>query len=156
MTVSAHYHHWRYRRRWIAAGVVAGCLAAVVAYTELNGGSRALGEVAPEAAPATLKPVGDTGINRVVLSAHAARRLGIRTSPVRGSVVPYSALIYAADGEVWTYSQVGPLTFVRHRVVVDRIDGSRAFVGNGPPAGSRVVTTGAAELFGAEFEFAED
>jgi hypothetical protein len=156
MTVSAHYHTWRYRRRWIAAGVIAACVGAVVAYTELSGGSRALGEVAAEPAPATLRPIGDTGLNRVVLSAHAAARLGIRTTPVRGSAVPYSALIYAPNGEVWTYSQVGPLTFVRHRVAVEQIAGNRAFVRNGPRAGSRVVTTGAAELFGAEFEFAED
>lgn len=93
---------------------------------------------------------------RVVLTAHAAERLDIQTAPVAaggggGRVVPYAALIYDEHGEVWTYTNPEPLTFVRERVAVTRIDGPRALVSRGPAVGTAVVTVGTAELYGTEF-----
>jgi hypothetical protein len=69
--------------------------------------------------------------------------------PLR-KVVPYSAVFYDVRGDSWTYTQPAPLTFVRHRVTVDYIDGDRAVLSDGPPAGTEVVTVGATELSGTE------
>ena len=43
---------------------------------------------------------------------------------------------------------------MRADVVVDRIDGDRVLLTEGPRPGSRVVTVGAAEVYGAELEIA--
>ena len=39
-------------------------------------------------------------------------------------------------------------------VTVDRIEGKRVFVSKGPAAGTKVVTVGATEVYGAELEIA--
>jgi hypothetical protein len=47
--------------------------------------------------------------------------------------------------------------FVRHDIRVDEIEGSRAVLGDGPGAGTAVVTVGAPELWGIEYgEIEED
>jgi len=107
--------------------------------------------------PANLEPVAGTTLNRVVLSARAAERLGIETVPVGHTkarpVIPYSAVLYDARGETWVYTNPQPLVFVRNRVGIDYIDGDRAVLVDGPPAGTAIVAVGGAELFGTEFEF---
>lgn len=132
--------------------------------------------------PVTLEPIAGTGLNRVVLSARAAQRLGIETVPINqaegvrtatgsrlaawpaGSltaqsasqrVVPYSAVLYDANGETWVYTNPEPFVFVRLRVRIDYIEGDRAVLADGPPAGTTIVAVGGAELFGAEFEVAD-
>jgi hypothetical protein len=153
----------RPRRLLLVVALVAGGLSGFGVYEALSGGSKALGNVVEEQAPATVRPLGSTGLNRIVLSPQAAIRLGIETAPVhselvrhvRRLIVPYSALIYGAEGAVWTYIRTKPLTFVRRALTVESIDGERALVSNGPSAGARVVTTGASELFGSEIEFEE-
>jgi multidrug efflux pump subunit AcrA (membrane-fusion protein) len=64
--------------------------------------------------------------------------------------VPYSALLYDLDGTAWVYVSPEPLSFQRHEVVVDRIEGDIAVLSSGPPVGTEVVKTGATELFGVE------
>lgn len=66
-------------------------------------------------------------------------------------VIPYAAVLYDLHGETWVYTKPEPLVFVRAPIVVDYIDGDLAVLSEGPPAGTEVVTAGAAELFGAEF-----
>lgn len=93
---------------------------------------------------------------RVILSAHAATRLGVETAPVvrlpgGRTAVPYSALIYDVTGATWAYTNPEPLTFVRESVTVARIDGDRAVLGRGPAVGTQVATVGVAELYGTEF-----
>jgi len=44
------------------------------------------------------------------------------------------------------------MVFKRTRVEVDRIKGDRLYLQTGPEPGTKVVTVGASELFGAEFE----
>lgn len=65
--------------------------------------------------------------------------------------VPWSALLYDAHGGAWVYEQTAPQTFVRRRVLVRRVEGASVLLDSGLPAGTTVVKTGAAELFGAEF-----
>lgn len=82
------------------------------------------------------------------------QRVGV-TLPLRGEeadlVVPRSALIRDALGGTWVYENVAAHSYTRRRVSVDRVVGDRAALGSGPKVGARVVTEGAAELYGAEF-----
>lgn len=64
---------------------------------------------------------------------------------------PSSAVIYDATGGAWVYTVKGPETFARSRVSVSRIAGETAILAAGPPAGTKIVSVGVAELFGAEF-----
>lgn len=106
--------------------------------------------------PATLEPVGNTGLTRITLTQQAADRLGVQMAVIAEQdgklVAPYSALLYDADGGTWVYVNLQGLAFKREGVVVDRIDGETMYLSKGPSAGSKVASTGAAELFGAEFE----
>jgi hypothetical protein len=65
-------------------------------------------------------------------------------------VIPFSAVIYSPDGKAWTYTMVEPLTFVRHAIDIEFVAGDRAVLREGPPTGTAIVTTGAAELWGVE------
>lgn len=67
------------------------------------------------------------------------------------SVVPYSSVIYDLAGDTWVYTNPQPLTFIRHKVNVDYIEGDLAVLSEGPPEGTPVVTAGVAQLFGVEF-----
>lgn len=139
----------------LACGVtLAGCKPASVKATESK--------------PAHVEPIAGTELHKVTLTARAAERLDIKTAAVRQAqvmrqvragrsaslrmVVPYSAVLYDARGETWVYTSPEPLVFIRHRIVIDYIDGDQAVLSAGPPLGTLVVTVGGAELFGAEFE----
>jgi hypothetical protein len=77
-------------------------------------------------------------------------KVSLSGSETLQKVIPYAALLYDTQGVTWAYTRVESLAFVRHRVVVDFIEGEWAVLSEGPPAGTEVVTTGAGELFGAE------
>lgn len=66
-------------------------------------------------------------------------------------VVPWSAVLHDINGGTWVYENTAPQVFVRRPVevrdVVDRV----AVLARGPAPGTRIVTTGAAELFSTEF-----
>ncbi len=47
-----------------------------------------------------------------------------------------------------------PLTFVRARVEVVRVDGDRVLLSGGLQPGTEVVTVGATEVYGAELDIA--
>ena len=63
-------------------------------------------------------------------------------------VIPYDAVLYAADGSTFTYTSPKPHVFVRAPISVRNIRGDRAVLSAGPPAGTPVVTVGSQELFG--------
>lgn len=111
------------------------------------------GSAAPAEEAIHMEELAD-GLKELTLSAKAAERLGVETVPVAGSgstlTVPYAAVIYDAQGVTWSYVNTEPLTYVRAEINVDEIDGDIAVLSAGPPAGTPVVTTGAAELYGAE------
>ena len=65
-------------------------------------------------------------------------------------IVPYGSVIYDPQGRTWAYIKTEPLVFIRHRINIDYIDGDEAFLIDGPPAGTEVVTVGAGELSGYE------
>ncbi len=71
------------------------------------------------------------------------------------TAVPWSAVIQDIQGGSWVYESVGPQTFVRRRVEVRYVVGTWAALEHGPPVGTKIVTVGTVELFGAEFGFAK-
>jgi cobalt-zinc-cadmium efflux system membrane fusion protein len=81
-------------------------------------------------------------------------RVSIRL-PRRGRgealVVPKAALLHDAYGGTWVYVATELRKFSRHRVIVVDVVGDLAILSRGPAQGTRVVTDGAAELFGTEF-----
>jgi hypothetical protein len=94
----------------------------------------------------------------VTLTEDAEKRIDLQTARIedkdingaKQKVMPYSALLYDTEGETWTFTNAEPLTYVRQKIKVDRIDGDNAILAQGPAAGTKVVTVGAAELFGSE------
>lgn len=69
----------------------------------------------------------------------------------RALVVPASAVLYDIHGGTWVYEALGNQSYVRRRVEVLRVERERAVLARGPAEGTRIVTVGAAELFGTEF-----
>jgi hypothetical protein len=114
--------------------------------------------VQPKVEAVTVEAIPGSDLERLTLSEHAAKRLGVQTTPVAAgpagqasrTSVPYSAIVYDAAGATWMYTSPNPLVFVRHEVVVDRVTADQAFLSAGPAIGTPVVTVGAAELWGIE------
>jgi hypothetical protein len=110
-----------------------------------------------EEQPYSLEPIEGEDVLRVTLTESAVERIGIETVPVeqRGSrlVVPYDAVYIDAHGGFWVYTNPEPFVFVRAPIEIVHETSSRAFLADGPPAGTRVVTVGAPELYGSETEF---
>jgi hypothetical protein len=110
--------------------------------------------------PSHVEPIEGSELSRVILSERAAQRLGIQTAEVASEerdeaprqVIPYGAVLYDQNGEAWTYTSPEPLTFVRHPITIETIDGDVAILTEGPPDGTAVVSVGAAELYGTEYE----
>ena len=114
--------------------------------------------VQPKVEAVTVEAIPGSDLERLALSDHAAKRLGVQTAAVAAgptgesgaTSVPYSAIVYDAAGATWTYTSPNPLVFVRHEVVVERISADQAVLSAGPAIGTPVVTVGAAELWGIE------
>ena len=127
-----------------AAAILAGCATAAPAETP----------------PALIKPVAGSQIPQLQLTERAVQRLGLVTQPVRQTgtaghaareIIPYSAVVYDTDGSTWTYVNTVARTYERKPITVTEIDGDVAQLSAGPPAGTPVVTVGAAELLGTEY-----
>jgi hypothetical protein len=148
------------RRRQLCAACVGVVLiaasAALSACGEASSGYDY--ETASHHEPAKLEPINGTDVQRVIFDAEGAERAGIQTSAVRQNgqetVIPYSAVIYDAEGKSYAYTAPEPLTFVRREIEIDGIDGDSVMLSDGPSAGTKVVTVGAALVYGTEFEVA--
>jgi ABC-type oligopeptide transport system substrate-binding subunit len=137
----------RPRRLALAGLVVATAALPVAGCTEVET------ETATGYEPSTLEPVkGNKDVQRVTFTEEGARRVDLQTASVRRNVVPYAALIYDPEGKTYVYTSPKPLEYLRKEVKVDRIEGDRVLVSRGPPAGTEVVTVGAAEVYGTELE----
>jgi membrane fusion protein, heavy metal efflux system len=68
-----------------------------------------------------------------------------------GLVIPESSVVYDIHGVAWVYEDIGKNTYVRRRIEISRHVAERVVVSRGLTAGARVVSVGAAELFGTEF-----
>jgi hypothetical protein len=126
------------------------------------------GSAAPdEVPPATVTQIAGSQVARLQLTGQAVQRLGITTQPVREApaakgkapaktgarkVIPYSAVVYDADGSTWTYVNTAARTYVRQPITIAKIQGNIAVLSAGPPVGAAVVTVGSAELLGTEYD----
>jgi hypothetical protein len=149
----------RYRNFWILAVLMIGALSLVI-FTRASADETETGY----SDPALVEPIEGSSLNRVTLTQKAADRLGVETASVEdrevggapAKVLPYSAVLYDANGDTWTYTNPEPLVFIRQQINIDRVDGESAILAEGPDAGTKVVTVGAAELIGTEFGVDED
>jgi hypothetical protein len=132
--------------RWLFIGV----LSVAVAITGC--GERPTQAASEE--PAVVEEVDGSELSRITLSSDAARRLGITTVLVgthgASLAVPYSAVLYDSEGHTWAYTSAEENVFQRHELIVERVEDGVAILRDGPAAGTAVVTTGAAELYGTE------
>ena len=145
---------------WLVVTLICACLlvsACGQAPADEGGGG-------DEARPITVEQLGGQEPTRETLTEDAAKRLDIQTAAAQDAelngakrtVIPYAAIIYDTEGATWVYLNTEPLTFVRHSITVDDIQGDKAFLTDALPSGSAVVTVGVAELYGAESEFEEE
>jgi RND family efflux transporter MFP subunit len=113
----------------------------------------------PVNAPPTADPASDTADLYFELqnpdgSLRPGQKMGVtlseRTS-AESLVVPWSAVLHDINGGTWVYESTAPQQYVRRRVEVRRVVGSLAVLARGPAVGAKVVTDGAAEIFGTEF-----
>ncbi|MDP9185052.1 MAG: hypothetical protein M3O29_05225, partial [Actinomycetota bacterium] len=106
-------------------------------------------------------PIEGSDVAQVTLSEEAAGRIDVQTRPVEAAghaqlTIPYAAVLYDPAGDTWTYTSPDPFVFVRESIDVIEIDGDQALLSDGPPPGTQVVTVGAAELLGTEYEVGEE
>ena len=141
--------------RWLAAALIIPCVGA----WGCGNASEFDNEAASDEGPARVEPIKGSDISRVILTAAAAHRLGIRTAPAQDTsaggmrrwTIPYTALLYDAQGNTFTYTNPSRLTYVRQGIKVQSIEHGVVLLRSGPPAGTPVVTVGAPELLGTEY-----
>jgi hypothetical protein len=114
--------------------------------------------------PAVVQSIQGSAVKQLRLTGQAIHRLGITTAAVRTGqatidgqrgtykLIPYSAVIYDNDGSTWTFVSTVSRTFVRQQITVGAIQGDTAVLAAGPVAGAAVVTVGAPELLGTEYD----
>jgi hypothetical protein len=92
----------------------------------------------------------------VEFTPEGAKRTGLRTEAVertgRRVSVPYAALLYDPEGKTYVYTSPKELHYVKAEVRVARVESGRVVLARGPPPGTRIVTTGAVEVYGTELE----
>lgn len=151
---------------WVKVPVYVGDLDRIAADKEakVGGLSGIPGAADRPAQPVPAPPSGDpiaVTVNIFYEVANAERtlrpgqRVGV-TLPLKGDeeslVVPRAALLRDIHGGTWVYENTGPHAFSRRRVAVDRVVGDVVALASGPKPPAKVVTDGAAELFGEEFK----
>ncbi len=149
---------------WVRVNVFVGDLRSirlgsgvtVRGLTERPSGSDA--EALPVSGPPTADPATSSFDLYYALPREASFRPGERVSvtvPYGASTpalhIPESAIVRDVAGTAWAYVPVGAHAFERVRVEVERVGPEGARLSRGLSAGAPVVTTGASELFGAEF-----
>jgi Cu/Ag efflux pump CusA len=105
-------------------------------------------------AAASVEEAPGGGPSRLTLAEASVERLGVVTGPVTGDpgnlAIPYSAVVYDAEGGTWTFVEVDTRVYQRAEITISSIEGDQVRLSAGPEPGSAVVTVGAAELVGVE------
>jgi hypothetical protein len=150
---------------WVRVPVYVGDLPKLKTTQEARVGGLADAAGAPKLAakPVIAPPSANPGAATVDLfyevpNDDRALRLGQKVGVTMGVreaeeslVVPWSAVVHDIHGGTWVYENTGPQTFARRRVQVRSVADQNAALASGPKPGAKVVTSGAAELFGTEF-----
>ncbi|MDR7080886.1 hypothetical protein J2X01_000155 [Arthrobacter ginsengisoli] len=107
-------------------------------------------------APAKVEKNSTTGIAKLTLTEHGLSRIDLQTATVAAGagsdvLLPYASLLYDANGKTWVYTNPAPRVFERQAVTVSKVESGVVTASQGPAVGTPVVTVGAVELFGAEF-----
>ena len=125
-------HHRRGRRLLALLAGTAGCSAAS------NDGPEASRRRPPSQTTAKGAPP------KVTLTEDAVQRIGLQTAAVRhakvvvagragaAAVVPFSAVVYVADGSSWAYAAVAPNVYVRRADPVAAVEGEHRGAVHGP------------------------
>lgn len=104
--------------------------------------------------PGHVKDIPGSDVDLVTLADGAAERLQIRTAEVVAAgkllVVPDEAVFVDTAGVWWVFTSPEPDHFVRAEIQLLRHKNGKAFLAEGPAAGTKVVVVGAAELSGIE------
>jgi hypothetical protein len=113
--------------------------------------------------PAHVDHLEGEAIHKMTLTDKAVERLDVQTTPAREGkvegapegeaariVVPYSSLIYFADGTTHVYTNPEKNVYIRQPVEVDYIEGDMVVLKKGPAPGTLVASVAAAELLGTE------
>lgn len=109
--------------------------------------------------PVTIEKIEGTDLSKLTLTERAVQRLDIQLGDVTEQqidgaatlVVPFGSVYYDAMGVAWVYTNVEGYSYVRAPLTIERIEGDMAILSAGPAVGARIVSVGAALLFGAEF-----
>jgi hypothetical protein len=140
----------------------ASLASAAVAALFLTGCSVASAQQDPP--PAVVTSIPGSAVKQLRLTEQAIHRLGITTAAVRTGqatidgrrgtykLIPYSAVVYDNDGSTWAFVSTAPQTFVRQRITIGVIQGNTAVLAAGPSPSAAVVTVGAPELLGTEYD----
>ncbi len=98
----------------------------------------------------------DAAIKTVKMDDATAALIPVKLAEVgnegRRKVVPHNAVIYNPDGDVFVYTKPAAETYRRAPIEIVRADGDVATLSKGPRAGTKIVTTGSAELLATEYE----
>lgn len=139
-------------RKMRLAGLLVG---AAVAATAGLAGCASSASSAARSPTSKLVTLPGTATPSVVLTPLGAQRIGLETAPVSAgpggaATFPYAALLYEPNGQMAVYVSAGTLTYTRHYVKVDAVNGGQVTVASGVTLGERVVTDGAEELLGVQ------
>ena len=118
--------------------------------------SSAVTPAAAGEAPAKVEKNATTGIAKLTVTEHGLTRIDLKTEPVAAGtgtdvLLPYASLLYDANGKTWVYTNPAPRVFERQAVTVTKVEAGVVTASAGPAVGTSVVTVGAVELFGTEF-----
>ncbi len=152
-------------RVWVRVPVYSGDLALIAKdkealITDLAARAGAATKTAkPVAAPPSANALASTidlffEIENKSQSLRPGQRVGVTlalTGEAETLVIPWAAVLHDINGNQWVYENTAPDKFIRRRVEVTRVTGAEASLASGPPVGAKIVTNGAAELFGTEF-----
>ncbi|MDB4962706.1 MAG: putative HlyD family secretion protein [Myxococcales bacterium] len=152
----------RVDRAWVRVAVYAGDLDTIARKepgSVLRLGSHDVRGITPVEAPALADPT-SVSVELVYAVENADARFlpgqrVLATLPMAGVttglVVPVASVLYDVHGGAWVYTTSTPHLFTRRRVEIRDVIGGLAILDRGPEPGAVVVTTGASELYGAEF-----
>ncbi|MFI8914681.1 efflux RND transporter permease subunit [Streptomyces sp. NPDC053513] len=153
------------RRRWVAGLSAAGLLLAGGASLSACADSQSSAAPAAEhdeEPPAEIEKVPEGRIPRLTLAEDTVARLHITMEPLRQApldgagppqtLIPLKAVVYDPEGKTFAFTSPKPFVYLRTPVELGRFGKDDAVVKSGLVKGTPVVTVGAAELLGIEYE----